>query len=168
MSLLLALYIYIYIYTLLFRVQAFYIYIYICLIVLKAILFVMSYFHWKISCYFPVIFKENLHEETVSSRICLVALNWYQSIGYFLVLWYIEKSQTPKACSIDSLPQCKFVIWRSSSIWLQLFKYNSPFVEVGNNNLWPHEKETSTLRGERAVWTIIDHEINLHFFFAES
>ena len=94
--------------------------------------------------------------------------SWYQSIGYFSVLWYIEKSQTPKACSRDSLPQCKFVIWRSSSIWLQLFKYNSPFVDVGNNNLWPHEKETSTLRGERAVWTIIDHEINLHFFFAES
>ena len=95
---------------------------------------------------------------------CLIALTWYQNIGYFSVLWYIEKSQTPKACSIDSLPQCKFVIWRSSSIWLQFFKCN----DVGNNNLWPHEKETSTLRGERAVWTIIDHEINLHFFFAES
>ena len=101
-------------------------------------------------------------------RFCLMAFTWYQSIGYFSVLWYIEKSQTPKACSIGSLPQCKFVIWRSSSIWLQLFKYNSPFVDVGNNNLWPHEKETSTLRGERVAWTIIDHEINLHFFFAES
>ena len=89
-------------------------------------------------------------------RFCLMALSWYHSIGYFSV-WFIEKSQSPKACSIDSLLQCKFVIWRSSSIWLQLFKYNSPFAD--NRELkqqtFFHDGGLHSVRGmdqERHLW----------------
>lgn len=63
----------------------------------------------------------------------LMAVTWYQSNGIYQVFDILSKVNHPKHAALYSLPQIKFLIQRSSLIWLQLFKaLNSRFFHFGN------------------------------------
>ena len=79
---------------------------------------------------------------------CLMASTWYQSIGYFAVLWYIDKCQTPQARTIDSLPQCNLLFEYHPQAGCNCSSIIPPLLMLAMRIYYHVEKKSSTLRGE--------------------
>ena len=103
-------------------------------------------------CYLVVIFKQSMRKQSLAvcwgRCFCLMASTWYQSIGYFAVLWYIDKCQTPQARTIDSLPQCNLLFEYHPQAGCNCSSIIPPLLMLAMRIYYHVEKKSSTLRGE--------------------